>query len=160
MAHDQQKRSLKLESLDELVAEANRLLGSGYTSRGKWNLAQTCFHLAEWTRFPMDGFPRPPLLLRMIFGVMKATGMVAKMKAGILRNGFRPGTPTAPQTTVQAGALTDQAGVEQLTRVIDRMKHFTGVIQPSPLFGEMDRELWTRVTLLHAEHHLGFLEPS
>ncbi len=38
------------------------------------------------------------------------------------------------------------------------MKNYDGSIQPSPMFGVMDRGLWTKVTLLHAERHLAFLE--
>ena len=151
------KRQLKLEELADIVDEANRLLDCGYQSSGKWGLAQTCFHLAEWTRYPMDGFPKPPLVMRMIFGAMKVTGVVGRIKNGILKNGFSAGTPTAPQTVIDPNAMNDRDGVEQLTKVIERMKQYDGILHTSPLFGVMDRDLWVKVTLLHAEHHLGFL---
>lgn len=160
MADKIEKREVKLADLDDVVAEANRLHESGYRSKGQWNLAQTCFHIAEWSRFPMDGFPKPPLFLRAIFGVMKMTGIINRMKANILKNGFQAGTPTAPETVGQPDALQDQAAIDQLKTVIERMKNFSGSTHPSPLFGEMDRELWFQITVLHAEHHFGFLEPA
>ena len=157
MADNTQKRELKLETLDDIVAEANRLLAAGYTSHGKWNLAQACFHISEWARFPMDGYPKPPWFMRMIFGALGAFGVIERMKNGILQNGFKAGTPTAPQTVVGPNAMNDQEGVAKLTETIERMKSFEGPIHPSPLFGEMDHDTFTKVTLLHAEHHLAFL---
>ncbi|MDA8746255.1 DUF1569 domain-containing protein [Rubripirellula amarantea] len=160
MAKESQKRPLRFESLDDIIQEANQLLHTGYVSRGNWTLGQACFHLAEWTRFPMDGFPRPPFVLRLVFSAMKGLGIIKRMEATLLTEGFKAGTPTAPQTVVPSNEMTDQAGVDQLTEVIHRMKHFDGPLQPSPLFGVMDREVWTKVTLLHAAHHLAFLEPK
>lgn len=160
MADPNLKRPLKLDTLDSLVAEARNLLAAGYKSKGRWNLAQTCFHLAEWTRFPMDGFPKPPLILRAFFSALRVSGMAERMKHSILRDGFKAGTPTAPQTVAEPNAMKDQEGVETLAKVIERMKTFDGELQPSPLFGTMDRDLWTKVTLLHAEHHLSFLDAT
>lgn len=158
MPNEKLKRPLQFNTVDDIVIEASRLLESGYKSNGNWDLAQTCFHLAEWTRFPMDGFPEPPFFLRIIFGAMKATGMIERMKKSLLQDGFKAGTPTAPNTVGKPNAMNDRDGVEQLSKVIERMKKFDGPIQPSPLFGVMDRDLWTKVTLLHAEHHFAFLE--
>lgn len=160
MAQESDKRELTFDSLDAIVAEVNRLCDSGYESKGNWNLGQTCSHLADWTRFPMDGFPKPPIFLRAIFGVMKMFGVVERMKNDILTNGFKAGTPTAPQTVPASDAMSDADGVAKLVEVLERMKRFDGPLQPSPLFGPMDRELWERITLLHAEHHLAFLRPN
>lgn len=159
MAEKIQKRAVSLTDLDDVVAEAVRLYDSGYRSKGQWNLAQTCFHLAEWSRFPMDGFPKPPLFLRAIFGFMRITGVSNRMKASILKDGFKAGTPTAPETVGQPDSMEDQAAIDELGAVIERMKNFQGDTHPSPLFGQMDRDLWHKVTVLHAEHHFGFLEP-
>ena len=159
MAKQDPRRELKFESLDDVVAEAQRLLENGYQARGNWSLGQTCFHLKEWARFPMDGFPTPPWFMRAIFGSMKWLGLIARMKQSILESGFKPGTPTAPDTVPTRDAVANAEGVQQLAEVIERMKSFSGNLHASPLFGDMDRETHIRVTLLHAEHHLGFLWP-
>ena len=63
------RRPLKFDSLDAVVRDAENLLASGYDRAGNWDLAQVCGHLAEWLRFPMDGFPKVPLLIRQaVFG--------------------------------------------------------------------------------------------
>lgn len=159
MAEENHKRELKFASLQDIVCEAKRLLDSGYQSNGNWNLSQTCGHLADWIRFPMDGFPKPPMFLRAIFGIMKLLGIVERMKQDILKSGFKAGTPTAPQTVHASDATSDAAAVDNLEKVLHRMQSFDGPLQPSPLFGAMDRAMWEHITLLHAEHHLAFLSP-
>jgi len=153
------KRQLTFNSTDEMLAEVHSLLENGYRCNGNWSLAQVCGHLSDWMRFPIDGFPKPPLPMRMIFWVMKKT-IGPGMKRKILAEGFRPGIPTAPETVPKPDAMTDQQAVELLQQTVDRMKSFQGELIPSPLFGPMDRETQRKVGLLHAEHHLGYLEPK
>ena len=152
-----EKRPLKLSNLDEILAEVNRLQSNGYQSKGNWNLAQTCNHLADWMRFPMDGFPVPPAPIRFMMWIMNIT-VGGRMKRNILANGFSPGMPTAPETAIQAHAMTEQAAIEKLASTIQRVKDHSGDLKPSPLFGPMDKETLIKVSLLHAEHHLGYLE--
>lgn len=82
------------------------------------------------------------------------------MKTQILRDGFQAGQPTAPQTVAAPDAVSDESAIQSLTEVIQRMNSWDGPLHSSPLFGPMDRDIWFRVTLLHAEHHLGFLQPK
>ena len=153
-----QKRMLKFQDLDDLLREIQSLHASGYICHGNWNLSQILGHLNEWTRFPMDGFPIPPLPFRMMFWVMSKT-IGPGLRRKILKQGFSNGMPTAPQTVPHADALSETAAIEQFERTIERLRNFQGTMYPSPLFGALDRELAITVSLLHAEHHLGFLEP-
>lgn len=154
-----EKRSLHLESFQDLMNEVHQLHSEGYIVRGNWTLGQICCHLADWMRFPMDGFPVPPWFLRPLFWLMKYT-VAPSMKRKILRDGFKPGTPTAPDTVYPADEISDGEGVERLRAVIERIGKYEGDLHESPLFGPMDRDIWYRVNLRHAEHHLGFLEPK
>ena len=43
------RRTLRYESLDEVMADVERLL-EGHTTVGHWSLAQICRHLATATR--------------------------------------------------------------------------------------------------------------
>ena len=97
-----QKRELKFANLDEMMADARALQSGGYTGHGNWTLGQACGHVSEWMRFPLDGFPKPPLPIRMAFGALKVTGMAKRMARKILAEGFKGGMPTAPET-VPAG---------------------------------------------------------
>ena len=152
------KRRPKFVDLNEVLADVE-LLRAGYVSNGNWTLGQSCEHIANWMRYPMDGFPVPPIFLRPIFWVMKIT-MAERMKSKIMAEGFSPGMPTAPESVPNQDQITDADGIASLKKVIDRANSFSGVLIPSPLFGPMDKETLIKVTLLHAEHHLGFLEPK
>ena len=152
------KRKLKFKNLDEMMAEVRSLHENGYISNGNWTLGQVCGHLANWMRYPIDGFPVPPIPLRLMFWVMKHT-VAPGMKRKILAEGFKGGTPTAPES-VPSQEFSDLEGIDQLQRIVDRTRSFEGDLLPSPLFGEMDEESHVTVTLLHAEHHLGYMEPK
>ena len=91
-------RQIKYADLDEMLADVESLLNNGYESTGNWTLGQATSHVADWMSFPMKGFPNPPMFVRVIFGVMKVTGMAKRMANDILENGFKPGSPTAPET--------------------------------------------------------------
>ena len=154
-----QLRPLKFNSFEDVMADVENLRDRGYTAHGNWNLAQTCGHLAAWMTYPMDGFPKPPLLFRPIFWLMKVT-VAKRMARNILRDGFKPGTPTAPQSVPAADALGDAQAVDHLRSTIERLRSHQGEFFPSPLFGETDFETLQTVSLKHAELHLGFLEPK
>ena len=68
-----ERRKLTFATLDDVVADAENLLAKGYDKAGNWDLAQVRGHLAEWLRFPLDGFPKPPLLIRPMLWLMKVT---------------------------------------------------------------------------------------
>ena len=142
-----------------MLGEARRLLEQGYVRRGNWSLGQACSHIADWMRFPLDGFPRPPLPMRVVFWIMKHT-VAPGMKRKILAEGFRGGMPTAPETVPGENELTDEQGVQKLQQTVDRLASYTGSLHPSPLFGPMDKATLIKVSLLHAAHHLSYLEPK
>lgn len=153
------KRQLKYNDFDEMMADVNSLLENGYVSNGNWTLAQACGHISDWMRFPMDGYPNPPFFMKAIFWVMKVT-VGPGMKRKILAEGFKGGMPTAPETVPKPDAMSDQDAVAELQTTVDRVKAYNGELIPSPLFGPQDKELHTKVSLLHAEHHFGYLEPK
>ena len=160
MAIQSNRRDLKFDNFDDVKAEMQRLLSQGYTKHGNWNLAQTCMHLHDWMRYPMDGFPKPPFFMRILFFLFKITGASRRMAKNILENGFKPGTPTAPDTVHTAAGKSDEEAVATLKETIDRFRSHNGAFHDSPLFGSVDKPTAEKVQLLHCAHHLGFLEPK
>jgi len=150
---------LKFADCDAVIAHARALLESGYTSRGQWTLGQACSHVADWMRYPLDGFPKPPFLVRLMMTAMKYT-VAPGMKRRILAEGFKPGIPTAPESVPAPGEMSDEDGIEKLQQTCERVASYEGKLHPSPLFGPMDKDTLQTVTLLHAEHHFGYLEPA
>ena len=153
-----ERRKLTFATLDDVVRDAESLLAKGYDKAGNWDLAQVCSHLAEWMRFPMDGFPRLPLLLRPMFWLMRST-IGPKIRRKILAEGFPVGSRTMPQTVPQPGGDAAVA-VATLKEVAERFKAYAGPIVPSPLFGVMNKDEALQLQLKHCEHHLSFLIPK
>jgi hypothetical protein len=68
------------------------------------------------------------------------------------------GGPTMPETVAEPGG-EDAAGVDLLRTSALRFEKHQGPFFPSPLFGQMDREDWLQLQLVHCAHHLSFLLP-
>lgn len=153
-----ERRKLTFASLDEVVADAEKLLVGGYDRAGNWDLAQVAGHLANWLSYPVEGFPKVPLLLRPVAWLLRATAG-RRMRDSILASGFAPGTRTVPETVPPPGGDPAEA-VAKLKRAAEQLKAHTGPIHPSPLFGRMDKDTAVRLQLRHCEHHLSFLIPK
>ncbi len=152
-------RKLNFETLDDVERECRSLLDHGYRPLGKWNLAQTCLHLSDWLRFPMDGYPLAPLPVRLLMGTMRATIGRRQLKK-ILANGFKPNLPTMPATVYATETSDDAQAVQTFAETIDRFKCHNGAFHPSPLFGHMTPQEVLKLQLRHCEHHLGYLIPD
>jgi hypothetical protein len=153
-----QRRNLTFASLDEVAADAENLLARGYDRAGNWDLAQVAGHVAEWMRFPIEGFPKPPLLVRPILWLMKVTAG-KKLLAKTLAEGFGTGGRTMPETVPPPGGDA-AAAVARLKDAVARWKAHAGEVHPSPLFGAMTKDTALRLQLKHAAHHLSFLVPK
>ncbi len=152
-----ERRKLSFASLDEAVADAGHLQATGYERAGNWDLAQVCSHLADWMRFPVDGFPKAPIFIRPMLWMMKVTAGKSMFRK-VLANGMPSGKPTMPQTVAVRGDDPVFA-IAKLKDSVERFKAHTGPIHPSPLFGAMNKDEALRLQLRHCEHHLSFLVP-
>jgi len=153
-----ERRKLTFASLDEVAADAENLLAKGYERAGNWDLAQVCSHLAEWLRFPVEGFPKMPIFLRPLFWLFRVTVGPAK-RLKYIAEGMPSGKPTMPQTVAQAGGDAI-AAVAKLKEAMARFQAYTGTIHPSPLFGAMNKNEALQLQLVHCAHHLSFLIPK
>ena len=152
------RRKLTFATLDEVVADAEILLAKGYEKAGNWDLAQVCFHLAEWMRYPVEGFPRMPLLMRPVFWLVRNTVAGPALRKALEKGEMPAGQPTVTQSVAAPGG-DPNAAVAKLKEAVERFKAFPGPYRPSPLLGVLDRETGHKVQLLHCAHHLSFLVP-
>ena len=152
------RRELHIENFDQVRDEVVRLLRDGYSPSGKWNLAQTCFHLDCWMGYSMDGYPPSPVLLRPVFWCVKKL-IGKKMLLKIIHEGkMREGVPTAPPTVATRDQQEDQVAADLFLATLDRFTKFAGDVHPSPLFGPMTLEQARQLQLVHCRHHLSFLD--
>ena len=153
-------RELRFENLNDLREEINRLKSENCEQTGKWNLSQICSHLECWMRFPMDGFPRPPVMIGIIMKLMKVT-VGRRFFRKIMASGkMGDGAPTAPETIFRAESINDRESIEALMKTIDRFERHTGPVHESPFFGKMSIDECLKMQLIHCAHHLGFLVPK
>jgi hypothetical protein len=154
-----QRRSLVFNDLDEVIRDAETLLAKGYEKTGNWDLAQCCNHLADWLRFPVEGFPKMPLFLKPFFWMARKTIGRKKLLQYINTRSFPAGKPTMPETVKAPGGDPREA-VAALRKSVERLKAHNGPIVPSPLFGPMTKDEAVRMQLVHCAHHLSFLLPK
>jgi hypothetical protein len=72
-AADHQRRALKFTRLGDALADVDSLHKDGYERVGNWDLAQTCDHLTQWMVYPLDGYPKAPLPIRVMLAAMRVT---------------------------------------------------------------------------------------
>ena len=104
----------------------------------------------KWLRFPVEGFPKMPLLLRPV-GWLVRTLIGKAMRAKVLANGFAAGGQTMPQTVFPPGGDA-AAAVAKLKAAVEQLKAHAGPIHPSPLFGAMTKDEAVQLQLKHCEH--------
>jgi len=153
-----ERRKLSFATLDEVVADAENLLARGYDKAGNWDLAQVAGHVAQWMRFPIEGFPKPPIFIKPILWLMKVTSG-RKLLERTLSEGFSPGGHTMPETVPPPGGNSAEA-VARLRSAVERWKAHTSEVYPSPLYGAMTKDTALQLQLKHAAHHLSFLVPK
>ena len=153
------RRTLNLTTLDEAVADAERLHAVGYEPAGKWDLAQVCGHLTAWLTYPLDGYPPLPLFLKPIFLALKNTVAQGILDKAIQTTTMRAGGSTAPQSMPAPGGDPAQA-VEAYKTAVARWLSWNGTMHPSPLFGDQPKDKLTELHRVHAAHHLSFLVPK
>lgn len=153
-----ERRTLKFATLDDVILNAENLRANGYDKLGHWDLSQICLHLADWMTYPVAGFPRAPLPIRMMLWMIRAT-IGKAMYRKYVAEGMPSGKPTMPQSIHEAG--TDStAAIAKLNEAVERFKAFDGTLHPSPLFGALNKDEALRLQLAHCAHHLSFLIPK
>jgi hypothetical protein len=159
VGHQPSRRELTFRDFDAVVRDAESLAAGGYEKAGSWDLAQVCGHLAEWMRFPLDGFPKPALPVRLMLWLMRHTVGPRMLRRTLAARSMPSGWRTLRETVPPPGG-DEAAAVERLRQVVARFQAHAGRYHPSPLFGDLDRGAWAELQLVHCAHHLGFLTPK
>lgn len=147
------RRVLRFESYDEVLADAHTLTQCETRTVGNWNLGQILMHLGLGFETAIDGSGFAlPLPMRWLMTLTMKHKVLYKQ----LPSGF-PISPKAaflippPETTPQEGLARMRSAVQRLSREDARAFH--------PAFGRISRAEWDAFNLRHAEMHLGFVHP-
>lgn len=148
------RRKLRFESLDDIVADAERLSAGDCRALGNWTLGQCFTHLARGMDLSIDFDEtiKPPRIVRWV---------APWLKGRLLRKGLSPGfrLPKNAAAKLIPPATDTQEGLDLLRRAVER-QHRESRRVPSVVFGPMTREEWDQLHLRHAELHLSFFVPA
>jgi hypothetical protein len=147
------RRTPRFYSYDEVLADAEALLGNGYEREGNWGLGQVCAHLSKTMERSLDGFPSAMPLPMRILARWVALG-------GILKHKQHQRRFPAPPYLMPPDAEEDRDGLEKLRTALSRLKDHSGDLRPHPVFGRLTPQQWLDLHLWHSEHHLSFLIPK
>jgi hypothetical protein len=147
------RRTPRFRGYDEVLADADALLASGYERQANWNLGQVCRHLAGTMEKSLDGFPdRASWLFRLAARTFVLPSILKHQQ-------FNRRFP-APTYLLPPDGEDDRAGLEAMRSAVARMKAHTGELQSHPVFGQLTRSQWQELHLWHSEHHLSYLAPK
>jgi hypothetical protein len=147
------RRNLQFRKFDEVIDDVRSLQQTGYNLLGNWSLGQICDHLAIFFRGSLDGFGEMyPWIVRATVGKYFLWKILnsGKMTPGI----------KVPKRFLPGNVREDSAAAEELVKLIKRFEEKPDPLEPSPFFGPLFKEQWTRLHLIHAAHHLSFLAPK
>jgi hypothetical protein len=146
------RRRLNYASLDEVLADAERLSSGPVKSLGNWSPGQVFRHLAAAYNGSIDGITMTlPWHLRLMARIFKKKLLAGPMPPGFKLPADAAETLVPPPTSTEEGLAELRAAIARLQREPNRAR--------SPVFGEMGKDEWNTIHLHHANLHMSFLVP-
>ena len=144
------RRSLRFESLQEALDDADEMAVRPHHMLGRWSLGQVCEHLARTIDASIDGFDSSwPRIVQV------AVGPFARRL--ILHNALPAGfqIPASMRDQLVPGDVDTADALDRFARSIARTRK-SRCEQPHPVFGPMNHGEWMQLHCRHAELHLSF----
>lgn len=149
----QGRRTLKFATLDDILADLDKLNQGKCRSLGNWTPGQVLKHLTVPMLWCLDGAPlRAPWYVRVMSWFIKGWFLRNPMPAGFKLSDDFAKHLLPPETSWEDG-------LAQLRAVIQRMRT-EPQRHPSPFMGHLTPEQWIQLQCRHAELHLSFLVPD
>jgi hypothetical protein len=152
-----ERRPLRFESLDQVLAEVERLAEAERAGRlrrlGNWTLGQTLGHLASWAEYSYTGAPlKVPFFIKWFLRLRKRKFLYGPMRAGVK-------IPRVEGGTLATEPVPLDEALVRMRRVLGRLKT-EAPTAPNVIFGPLTHEEWGALHCRHAELHLGFFIPE
>jgi hypothetical protein len=146
------RRKLDYASLEEVLADADRLSSGPVKVLGNWSAGQIFRHLAIAFNASIDGFTMTfPWYFRLMARVFRKKLLGGPMPAGFNLPSEGAKALTPEPTSTEEGLADLHAAVARLEREPYRAKH--------PMFGDLGKEEWNKLHLKHASLHMSFVVP-
>ena len=149
----QGRRNLNYTSLQDVLADAERLSSGQVKTLGNWSPGQIYRHLAKAYNGSIDGLPGTfPWHIRT---------MARLFKKKLIAGGMPPGIklPSDLAEIVMPEPTSTEEGLAELRAAIARLESepHRG---PNPIFGKLTNDEWNQLHLNHAKLHMSFLVPE
>jgi hypothetical protein len=155
MATKAERRPLHFDSLEEALAEAERLASGAVTTSGKYSLGQILEHLARTIEIALGqrSAPKIPFPIRLAARLLRTRFLSKPM-----RSGFK--LPSKSQSVFWPDhEVAVETGLQHYREAIARF-HDTDPHPTHPLLGDITRAEHTQLQCRHAELHLSFVRPA
>jgi hypothetical protein len=146
-----EKRRLKFDSIDEVIAEIARLR-PGYRQLRNWNLPMMGRHITlTIERFlmpPANSVPTPDEAARKaaFVDVVLAT--------------FRPPPGLIPPPDLMPPPDCTEADIDRAISALEKLKSYPHPLVAMGAMGPVSIDEFRRLNLIHIAHHLGYLIPT
>jgi hypothetical protein len=156
-AQVKERRQLRFKSLDEALAEEERLASAQRQGTlrclGNWSPAQNLNHLASWVDYSFDGVPfRVPFIAKLFMKPLKNRMLYKPMRAGSR-------IPKLPLGTVGQDPIPFDEADAKFRKNFTRLKTEIPKL-PNALLGPLTHDQWINLHLRHAELHLSFMQAN
>ena len=147
----QARRTLRFESLDDILHEIERIGAGSPTATGAWTPSQNIDHVRRLIRFSREGGSiKVPLLFRLLGPMMKS-----KFLAATFNPGMKTADPFQPPRDITLADAVEAFRVE-----VGLASRPGAMSQRSPVLGKMTHEQWGTLHCRNAELHLGYVFPG
>jgi hypothetical protein len=146
----QDRRELHFNSVEEILADVERLAQGKIRPLGNWSAGQILKHLAVVMDGSIDGPGfRLPWYMRLLGRMLRNSVLNRPMSAGFQ-------LPSYAAKVLVPPPINFEEGLAAFRHAVHRQQTETGR-QPSVFLGPLTAEEWTRLHCRHAELHLSFL---
>ncbi len=142
------RRALRFNTVEEILADAERLAAAPATTLGNWSQGQIYRHLGETMNQCIDGLDiSPPWYFKIIGRLIRRRFLTKPMPAGFQ-------LPKSTKLLPPEIGIDD--GLQYLHDAVARLRNESKRCD-SPLLGKMTADDWTLLHCRHAEHHLSYI---
>jgi hypothetical protein len=147
------RRSLTFNTLDDILADVERLNQAKVRPLGNWSPGQILKHLTVPMIWCLDGAPlTSPWYMRAVGWMMKKRFLRNPMPAGFKLPDKFAAELVPAETSWEDGLQAFRSTIARLKAEAQR--------HPSPFLGELTTEQWVQLHCRHSELHLSFLVPE